>query len=284
MHDPLIPRVPDDWTVWAFSDPHGVATGLEAAFVRAGLLDHRLRWSAPPRTALVGCGDYLDRGRDSPRVVALLRRLEVEAPAAGSRAIFARGNHEHLLHQLAVGVSDDLDVWLTYGGQATLDAYRCPPPDSGDPRAAFRELDLRAPGLVAWLGGLVHGVRWRDVLFVHGGLPPWTDLDDLGRTTEQHLWVRRDFFETSWRSGAFTGFEQAGVHRVVFGHTPLGDGARLFHEGRSLSIDTNACGNPQLPPGARRMVTLVELTGEVTLDAARRVVVATDDAPDGRRA
>ena len=32
------------------------------------------------------------------------------------------------------------------------------------------------------------------------------------------------------------------------------------------------------------MVTLVELAGEVTLDAARRVVVATDDAPDGRRA
>ncbi len=162
MHDPLIPRVPDDWTVWAFSDPHGVATGLEAALVRAGLLDEDLRWVAPPRTALVGRGDYLDRGLDSPRVVALLRRLELEAAAAGSRALFSRGNHEHLLYQLGIG-------------------------------------------------------------------------------------------------------------------------ARTFHEGRSLGIDTNACGNPQLPPGARLMVTLVELAGEVALDATRRVVVATDDAPDRRR-
>jgi len=44
MHDPLIPQVPDDWTVWAFSDPHGVATGLEAALVQAGLLD-KAGWS-----------------------------------------------------------------------------------------------------------------------------------------------------------------------------------------------------------------------------------------------
>lgn len=283
MHDPLIPRVPDDWTVWAFSDPHGVATGLEAALVLAGLLDEELRWAAPPRTALVGCGDYLDRGLDSPRVVALLRRLQVEAAAAGGRALLARGNHEHLLYQLGIGASDEVEVWLTYGGRATLDAYGCAAPPA-EPLAAVRELELCAPGLFAWLGGLVHAVRWRDVLFVHGGLPPWADLDDLGRTTEQHLWVRREFFETPWRSGAFTGFEQAGVHRVVFGHTPLANGARAFHEGRSLGIDTNACGNPQLPPGARRMVTLVELAGEVALDAARRVVVATDDAPDGRRA
>lgn len=283
MHDPLIPRVPDDWTVWAFSDPHGVATGLETALVRAGLIDEDLRWVAPARTALVGCGDYLDRGLDSPRVVALLRRLELEAAAAGSRAVLARGNHEHLLYQLGIGASDDVAVWLTYGGRATLDAYGCAALDPADPGAAFRELERRAPGLFAWLGDLVHAVRWRDILFVHGGLPPWADLDDLGRTTEQHLWVRGDFFDTPWRSGAFTGFEQAGIHRVVFGHTPLANGARTFHEGRSLGIDTNACGNPQLPPGARRMVTLVELAGQVAFDATRRVVVATDDAPDRRR-
>ncbi len=37
----LIPRVPDDRVVWAFSDPHGVATGLETALIRAGLVDDR---------------------------------------------------------------------------------------------------------------------------------------------------------------------------------------------------------------------------------------------------
>lgn len=278
----MIPSIPDDWTVWAFSDPHGVATGLEAALIQAGLVDDELTWIAPRGTALVGCGDYLDRGLDSPRVVALLRRLEVEAEGAGGRATFTRGNHEHLLHQLGTGASDDVDVWLTYGGGATLEAYGCAVLDPADPGTAFRELEVRAPGLFAWLGSLVHAVRWRDVLFVHGGLPPGAALEDIGRTTEEHLWIRRDFFETSWRSGAFSGFEQAGVHRVVFGHTPLPNGALTFHDGRSLGIDTNACGNPQLPPEARRMVTLVQLTGDVALAAARRVIVATDDAPDGR--
>ena len=42
-------------------------------------------------------------------------------------------------------------------------------------------------------------------------------------------------------------------------------------------------GNPQLPPGARLMVTLVERAGEMALNAARRVVVATGHAPDRRR-
>ena len=280
----LIPRVPDDWTVWAFSDPHGVASGLEAALIATGLVDDALHWVAPPRTALIGCGDYLDRGAASHRVVALLRALEAEAVAGGGLAVFARGNHEHLLYQLAIGASDAFDVWLTYGGRATLEAYACGELDPVNPRSTLEGLGKRAPGLLAWLGGLPHAVRWRDVLFVHGGLPPWADLDDLGRDTEQHLWIRREFFGTPWSSGAFTGFEEAGVHRVVFGHTPQPDGARTFHDGRSLALDTNACGNPQLPADARRMITLVELAGDVAFDAARFVVVATDDAPDRRRA
>lgn len=282
MLDRLIAQVPDDWIVWAFSDPHGMAIGFEAALVRAGLLDGELRWVAPPRTALVGCGDYLDRGPDSPRVVALLRRLELDAAAAGSLAHFARGNHEHLLYQLQSGASEDIQDWLKYGGGATLEAYGCAALDPANPASAFRDLELHAPGLFEWLGTLVHAVRWRDVLFVHGGLPPWTNLDDLGRTTEQHLSVRAEFFDTPWPSGAFAGFEQHGIHRVVFGHTPLVDGARIFHKGRSLGIDTNACGNPQLPPSARRLVTLVKLAGDVSLKETLRVVVATDDGPDGR--
>lgn len=74
MHDPLIPRVPDDWTVRAFSDPHGVASGLEAALVRAGLLDEDLRWSHPREPRWWDPATTSTGGLDSPRVVALLRR------------------------------------------------------------------------------------------------------------------------------------------------------------------------------------------------------------------
>ena len=66
----------------------------------------------------------------------------------------------------------------------------------------------------------------------------------------------------------------------MFGHTPQPHGATLFHEGRSLAIDTNAGRNPNLPPDAQSQVTLVELRGDVALADARRVVVPVEDAPD----
>lgn len=281
-NEPLV-RVPDDWTVWAFSDPHGVASGFTEALRAAGLVDARLRWTAPPRTALVGCGDYLDRGTASRPVVELLARLQEEAPRVGGRVVLARGNHEHLLLQLLSRPDADLETWLRYGGGATLRSWGVGPPDPASPRATVLELESRSPGLTAWLGGLVHGIRWRDVLFVHGGLPPHSGPDDLGRETEAHLWVRGEFFTAPWESGVFGRYEAAGVHRVVFGHTPQPRGIRLFHDGRSLALDTNACGNPHMPEDARLMVTLLRLEGDMPLGEAPTVVVPTDDAPDRHR-
>lgn len=280
MPSPLVPRIAPDWTVWAFSDPHGVVTGLRAALEAAGLVDHDLRWIAPPRTALVGCGDYLDRGTDSPGMLDLLRTLQANARRAGGRVILARGNHEELVLKLARGEYDLLDNWLEYGGQAMLAAYGYGPADVAELPDFFARMEARSPGVIRWLGNLVEAVRWRDVLFVHGGLPPGGRLRDLGRTTDRHLWVRSEFFDTPWESGAFAGFERDGVHRVVFGHSPLPHGARLHHDGRSLNIDTNASGNPRLPADAEHIVTLVRLHGRVTLAAAPRIVVHTEHAPD----
>jgi hypothetical protein len=278
--DRRLPRVPDDWTVWAFTDPHGVASGLEPALREAGLVDDALHWVAPPRTALVGCGDYVDRGLDSRRVVQLLRRLEHEAARAGSSVELARGNHEHLLIRLAAGVSDDVETWLFYGGAATLAAWEVGPLDPRDRGAALLELDRTTPGVLAWFGALAHAVRWRDVLFVHGGLPPWAGPDDLGTETDAHLYVRAEFFDTRWETGVFDRFTADGIERVVFGHSPQADGPRLFHGGRSLALDTNACGNPRMPDDARRLLSLVELRGDVAFADARMVQVDTSDAPD----
>ncbi len=71
--------------MWAFSDTHGVTSGLVAALQAAGILDEALHWVAPPRTALVGCGDYVDRGVDVRGLVALLRRLQADADARRRR-------------------------------------------------------------------------------------------------------------------------------------------------------------------------------------------------------
>jgi hypothetical protein len=274
-----VSHVPDDWTVWTFSDPHGVATGLEAALIEAGLIDRSLRWVAPPRTALLGCGDYLDRGADSRRVLALLRRLEPEAAAAGGRAIFIRGNHEEMVLHLSRGRRQWLPVWLAYGGHATLQSFGCAPPDPLQDDAALAGVEALAPGLFAWLATMPQAVRWRDVVFVHGGLPPGAALDELGLTTDAHLWVRAEFYETPWGSGAFERFRATGIERVVFGHSPGPYGIRVMQGGRLLAVDSNACGNPRMPQDARLMVTLVQLDEE-PFDRARSVVIPTDHARD----
>jgi Calcineurin-like phosphoesterase len=272
-------ELPDDWTVWAFSDPHGVTSGFAAALRESGLVDDELHWRAPPRTGLVGCGDYLDRGRDSRGTLALLRRLQAEAQAAGSRVVLLRGNHEEMLIHLWAGRHQWLPVWLAYGGHATLESFDCAPADPMQDEPALHEVERTAPGTFVWLESLAQAARWRDVIFVHGGLPPDHGPDDLGTITDAHLWIRSEFFDTPWESGAFDGYRRAGVERVVFGHTPGPDGVRVLQGGRLMNLDSNACGNPRMPADARRMLTLVEL-GEGSFDDARRVVIPTDAAPD----
>ena len=277
---PCLPRVPDDWTVWAFSDTHGVTSGLLAALRAAGILDEALHWVAPPRTALVGCGDYLDRGVDVRGLVALLRRLQAEADGAGGTVLLARGNHEAMPLMIRAGAHEWLDTWLEYGGDATMASFGCRTEDAHDARRMVAHLETGAPGLFGWLAGLPQAVRWRDVLFVHGGLPPHHGPDDLGTTTDEHLWIRSGFFDSPWETPGFDAYRAAGIDRVVFGHTPQWSGPTLFHEGHSLGIDTNAVGNPRMPAGAVQELTLLGLAGVGSFEQARIVTIPTVDAPD----
>ncbi len=118
------------------------------------------------------------------------------------------------------------------------------------------------------------------MLFVHGGLAPGHSLEDLGVTTDEHLWVRSGFFDTAWDSGAFAAYQAAGIDRVVFGHTPQWSGPTLYHDGHSLAIDTNAVGNPRMPAGAVQELTLLGLADAGTFADARLIRVPTADAPD----
>jgi hypothetical protein len=282
MLDPRLPRIPDDWTVWAFSDAHGVTSGFVAALQTAGILDEALHWVAPPRTALVGCGDYIDRGGDIRGLVRLLQRLAADAAAHGGAVLLARGNHEVMPLIIRDGADEWLGTWLEFGGDATLAAFSCDdaPATIEDP---VLRLERCAPDLLPWLRSLPHAVRWRDVVFVHGGLPPGWSLEDLGTRTDAHLWIRGEFFETPWMDTGFDAYRAAGVDRVVFGHTPQPAGLTLFQAGHALDIDTNAVGDPRMPAGAVREMTLLGLVGDAPFEAARLVSVDTSDAPERMR-
>ena len=174
-------RIPDDATVWVFTDIHGVRSALEAALVQAGLLDAGGRWIASPGTVLVGLGDYIHRGGDSAGVVELLRRLVEDAAAAGSRVVLVRGNHEQVLIDLLHGDRHSLGPFLAKGGDVFL---RSEGWDGKDVAVAdvAAILNARDPELLSFLVDTLPYAVWRDVLMVHAAPPPaiksLTDLAD----------------------------------------------------------------------------------------------------------
>ena len=47
MFDARLPHLPDEWAVWAFSDAHGVTSGLVRALQEAGLVDGQVALGGP---------------------------------------------------------------------------------------------------------------------------------------------------------------------------------------------------------------------------------------------
>ena len=170
--------IPPNWTVWAFSDAHGVDAAFEAALRMAGLVDTGGRWSGGAKVALVGVGDYIDRGPSSASLVARLVRLESDMAEAGSRLVLVRGNHEQMLADIMRGGGEWFRAWITNGGDATVRSFGLPRvPDTIG--ALSREMAEAEPGLLRWMLDLLPYARWRDVMFVHAGLVPGSAPADL---------------------------------------------------------------------------------------------------------
>jgi 3',5'-cyclic AMP phosphodiesterase CpdA len=77
----------------AIGDVHGAYEAFVRILQEAKLIDGRRRW-AGGRAHLVQTGDVVDRGKDSRRVMDLLRTLESDAAKAGGRVHALVGNHE----------------------------------------------------------------------------------------------------------------------------------------------------------------------------------------------
>ena len=100
-------------------------------------------------------------------------------------------------------------------------------------------VDELAPDLRPVLWSFAPYARWRDVVLVHGGPVPDQPLGAWGRSAER-LWIRGAFFESADAfpaADAWTPYRQAGIGRVVFGHTPV-ERPTTFHGGAALNLDT----------------------------------------------
>ena len=282
-----IAEIPRDYTVWAFSDVHGVRSGLAEVLAKAGLIDNSERWCAPPKTALVGIGDYIDRGADSLGVLELLYCLRAEALTQQGMVVPAKGNHEAMLLGILDGRDDYLGTWLSdfAGGRATLTSFGI----SRDSRVTGRTardlaiaISAREPRLRDWLRAMPEAVIWRDVLLCHAGPVANTTPRYFGAVSSEHLWQSPDFAalhmaEFNLDSSLFDGYRDEGITRFVFGHESH-EGPLTYQRGRMLALDTNATGGA---PGIKRAtVSLARLVPEGDLGTSRFVFAATRTAPD----
>lgn len=137
----------------AIGDLHGDLDNATDTLRLVGVIDEQARWSAGDAT-VVQTGDITDRGPDSRALIALLRRLQAEAGAAGGRLIPLLGNHE---------VMNLVGDWR-YVHPGDVTAYGGVEP---------RRLALSPSGPDgAWLRGLDTVAVVHEVAFVHGGVSP----------------------------------------------------------------------------------------------------------------
>jgi len=110
--------------VVAVGDVHGSYDPFLSVLRLAGLADEHGHWTGG-KAHLVQTGDLLDRGKDAPKVLDLLMRLEGEARKAGGQVHALLGNHE------VMNILGD----LRYVNPAEYESFRTP--DSIDRRARF---------------------------------------------------------------------------------------------------------------------------------------------------
>jgi hypothetical protein len=80
----------------AIGDLHGDLQALKGALRVAGVLHARRDVWIGGSTVVVQVGDQLDRGDDELAILALIRKLQVQARSAGGALHVLLGNHEHL--------------------------------------------------------------------------------------------------------------------------------------------------------------------------------------------
>ena len=179
------------------------------------------------RPILIFCGDYVDRGPHSAKVLDALtwlhRRDDVDLH-------LLRGNHEEALLAF-LDAPQEAAPWLGFGGAETLMSYGVMPPteDEGEEGLARARDDLleRMPAAhLRLLQRLELMVQVGDYAFVHAGIRPSAPL--AAQSERDLLWIRRGFVD---QPGPF---EKVIVH----GHTWISDQPQISEH--RIGLDSGA--------------------------------------------
>ncbi|MBQ8028274.1 MAG: metallophosphoesterase [Clostridia bacterium] len=167
----------------AIGDIHGcydeLAALIETVKEKEELTKENCRW--------VFLGDYIDRGDDSRRVIALIRKMQKEE----NNVVALMGNHEEQFLRWKITNSV---IWFINGGEKTLDSY------------GSRNDEFISDS--AWIKNLRAFYQDEHFIFVHAGMVPEVPLEK--QSEHDLLWIREPFIK------ATGGFPKT----VIFGHTP----------------------------------------------------------------
>lgn len=135
---------------------------------------------------LIFLGDYIDRGKDSRKVIQYIKELQEE----NDNVIALMGNHEKMCIEY---ITYNDNNWLNNGYQATLKSY-----------GGYKELMKD----IEWMKSLPLYYEDENYIYVHAGINPNKSLKD--NSDYELLWQRESFL-----------YNRAIFDKIViFGHSP----------------------------------------------------------------
>jgi len=206
--------------IYAIGDIHGRLDLLRALLI-AIEIDASAR--APMPTRVVILGDFIDRGPDSMKLMTIFAGMK------SSRVVVLKGNHEAALVDALRGDHDAMDLWMAYGGDATLRSFGVTETeiDPDDSRALIELARKIIPrNLVEWLERLPVFYRRGPYYFVHAGVRPGVPLER--QSVDDQLWIRDEFTQSTNDYGAV----------IVHGHS-INENGVIFRANR-IGVDTGA--------------------------------------------
>lgn len=235
--------------LFVIGDVHGQAGALNRAL---GEIRDRTASNLPSH--LIFTGDIIDRGPDN--LGAIESVMNAKELAGVDRVTFLPGNHELMLLDAIRAPQTHMTMWTWNGGMAVLDEV-----DPEGKVKMFVEIAKmvkeRLADYVALIEAAPDHLRIDDLLFVHAGIAPDTDIAPFlaqprEETSRNHwAWIRGPFLKHTG------GWKDEPDLVVVHGHTPHNHGMKLdpdrageyldrVEDHRRICVDAGAAGMDQV--------------------------------------
>ncbi len=178
------------------------------------------------RPILIFCGDYVDRGADSAKVVETVIQLQRRADFD---VRLLKGNHEQAMLDFLRDPTE-MAAWIGFGGAETLASYGVELDDELSDEGLIAARDRLLERLPASHLHMLHQLELMlivgDYAVVHAGVRPGVALES--QSEQDLLWIRDAFIDAEGP------FEKVIVH----GHTWTGNQPQL--EPHRIGVDTGA--------------------------------------------